>query len=601
MHALAIAVPPNSYEEILAMPVFGSPHVLERGRQLWLDMDWAAWPEAGVSTVGDLWEERGGEWRTAYGVWARSGRGAYGCVTDAGLRRLRSCVPADWVTVLRQGRAPPDIGTWVVLRSSSAPHQGGLLLPDTRLGLVLGFDPDRDDGRQGLACVELSQWDEFSRRFEPVVGSDTEQMMWCDADWSIVRAEFDPDGNKGRGVYYGATHDVYSWVPKRVEWRHPRTHGLVGTLAAYSVQLGRKLLMPEQNTMARRAIKVWRLMRDRYSPTLPQALDHVWRHNTWSPRTREYTWRVLSGLQYTSAMQWVGAVEAWQVACPVCLSNGVPADECADTIAHRYGQCSLAAMAWAWTKRVLRVVGLDYFGTMSGFWLYGGSRELMKNRVVSVIRGAFFEAQQAVRWRMRQDCLRTSDDMAVALLTRQHVIWEMERDVFFLSPDFAVGYDFRGARSGRPNSEVELYGVWGRLLVPSGVDETRFVAALPLLVESLDDESVDTVCAVCGRSPRAAPANEDGPTDDGPNDAAGNYAGTQVSPACMLCAECEVYYSDMYAKPVTVSETTCSTCGSSCEKCDTECENSNCEICNANCKRCDANCANQKTAAKSVK
>ena len=91
-------------------------------------------------------------------------------------------------------------------------------------------------------------------------------------------------------------------------------------------------------------------------------------------------------------------MEAWQFACLVCLSNGVPADECADTIAHRYGQCSLAAMAWAWTKRVLRVVGLDYFGTMSGFWLYGGSRELMKNRVVSVIRGAFFEAQHAVRY-----------------------------------------------------------------------------------------------------------------------------------------------------------------------------------------------------------
>ena len=82
----------------------------------------------------------------------------------------------------------------------------------------------------------------------------------------------------------------------------------------------------------------------------------------------------------------------------------------------------------------------------------------------------------------------------------------------------------------------------------------------------------------------------DGPLDDGPNDAVGNSA----SPTCMLCVECEEYYSAMYAKPVTVSETTCSSCGSSCEKRDTECENSNCEICNADCKRCDANCANQK-------
>jgi hypothetical protein len=34
VYALATAVPPNSYEEILAMPVFGSPHILERGRQI---------------------------------------------------------------------------------------------------------------------------------------------------------------------------------------------------------------------------------------------------------------------------------------------------------------------------------------------------------------------------------------------------------------------------------------------------------------------------------------------------------------------------------------------------------------------------------------
>jgi hypothetical protein len=85
--------------------------------------------------------------------------------------------------------------------------------------------------------VELSQWDEFSRRFEPVAGSEHVQMMWCDADWSIVRAEYDPAGNKGRGVFYGATHDVFSWMPTRVDWRHPRTLELVGTLATYSVQL----------------------------------------------------------------------------------------------------------------------------------------------------------------------------------------------------------------------------------------------------------------------------------------------------------------------------------------------------------------------------
>ena len=53
-----------------------------------------------------------------------------------------------------------------------------------------------------------------------------------------------------------------------------------------------------------------------------------------------------------------------------------------------------------------------------------------------------------------------------------------------------------------------------------------------------------------------------------PNKAAGNPAGAQVSPACRLCEGCEEYYTVMYAKPVTVSATTCSSCGSSCEECE---------------------------------
>ena len=169
------------------------------------------------------------------------------------------------------------------------------------------FDADSGDGRQGTIWVELYQHDELSRRFEPAAGPREVQIPWRDADWPIVRAEHDPSGNKGYGIYYGATHDGFSWIPRRVEWRHARTNELIGTLATYTVRMGRKLLMPQQHTMSRRAIKVWSKLRGRYSPTLPQSLDYVWRHNIWCPRTREYAWRVLSGLKYTPSMQRVGA------------------------------------------------------------------------------------------------------------------------------------------------------------------------------------------------------------------------------------------------------------------------------------------------------
>jgi hypothetical protein len=129
--------------------------------------------------------------------------------------------------------------------------------------------------------------------------------------WALtLRVDRGMDGFRGPSGAQLPTLWCVRWMPRRVEWRHARTNELIGTLATYTVQMGRKLLMPQQHTMSRRAIKLWSKLRDRYSPSLPQSLDHVWRHNTWCPRTLEYAWRVLSGLQYTPSMQWMGAVES---------------------------------------------------------------------------------------------------------------------------------------------------------------------------------------------------------------------------------------------------------------------------------------------------
>jgi hypothetical protein len=73
----------------------------------------------------------------------------------------------------------------------------------------------------------------------------------------------------------------------------------------------------------------------------------------------------------------------------------------------------------------------------------------MQHHVVSVICGAFFEAQQAVRWRLQQlDGRLEANELAIAELMRKHVLWEIERDVFFLSDAFSKGYDFVARRRG---------------------------------------------------------------------------------------------------------------------------------------------------------
>jgi hypothetical protein len=133
-----VAAPPTIYEEIIAMNVFGSSYVLVDDSQLWLSADWVGWPEVGVTLVSDMWDTNTGVWRTVYTIWTLNDRGAYGPVTNTGLRRLQQCVPSAWVEVLKQGREPPVMGEWVVLRPSAMLHQGGALDASTQIGNVLG-------------------------------------------------------------------------------------------------------------------------------------------------------------------------------------------------------------------------------------------------------------------------------------------------------------------------------------------------------------------------------------------------------------------------------------------------------------------------------
>jgi hypothetical protein len=249
----------------------------------------------------------------------------------------------------------------------------------------------------------------------------------------------------------------------------------------------------------------------------------------------------------------------------------------------------MAVAAWKWAQQVMRLLGLEYFGTMPGFWLYGGPKALMQHRAVSVMRGAFFEAQQAVRRRLQQpDGRLEASALAIAELMRQHVLWEIERDVFFLSDAFSKGYDFRGASSGRPGNEVDLRQVWGQLIVTvQHRDVAKLIVSLPLVGDDPAKPSMAWCCAVCGNELAMIVATESDKNDE--ELAINGVVGSEndaVSPACTKCAKCETYYKKMYGMPETNSTTTCSLYGSECTKCTIECDISNCENCSALCERC---------------
>ena len=81
------------------------------------------------------------------------------------------------------------------------------------------------------------------------------------------------------------------------------------------------------------------------------------------------------------------------------VRDGVIMDDSAllDSVEHRLKDCVKAKNAWAWASAVLVGAGIAYLGKAAGFWLYGGTLDTHSERVVSVLRGAFFEAIRPAR------------------------------------------------------------------------------------------------------------------------------------------------------------------------------------------------------------
>ena len=145
----------------------------------------------------------------------------------------------------------------------------------------------------------------------------------------------------GHGLFYGPTHDVYSWMPRRVQWLDAVAGRLICDLETFSVQVGRQILPPGLNTMTPAAMTMHSRLSDAGTPSLTQAFGRVWQGNTWLPAVREYAWRLLTGTAFTAApmLGWPH-VERWQ-----CSSTFCTEDDVLDTLDHRLTTCTLARHA----------------------------------------------------------------------------------------------------------------------------------------------------------------------------------------------------------------------------------------------------------------
>ena len=328
-------------------------------------------------------------------------------------------------------------------------------------------------GERPYLWAELYSFSELRRGFVRDEADPEERLEWSSSDFRVARAEFSPGGGRGHGIFYGATHDVFSWMPRRVQWHDAASGQLICDLESFTIQAGRRILSPSLNTMAPEAMAMHRRLSTSVTPSVPQALDRIWRRNTWLPTVREYAWRVLTGTAFAAASM-IGRplVERWQCNCNFCDVDVL------DTMDHRMFECDLAKCAWAWARQVLDAASLHYEGTAAGMWLYGGSTSIHDERVVTTLRGAFFEALPAVQRR-----LGAGEEAVVATtlgqMIRARMLSEIQRDIFYVSDVFERSYDARDRKMGRPEDRGAVLAVWRGLVQHASARDGGLVGVLP--------------------------------------------------------------------------------------------------------------------------
>ena len=121
LHASATLLAPATLEEVLSMPIFGSPWVKHLGDQLLPTGFWRGLIDRGYHpTVLDLWNCAAIRPRTRDELadWVQATPTERRQLRRFSLLKLRRAMPATWWQLLRAGRQEPEEGEWVTMSAS---------------------------------------------------------------------------------------------------------------------------------------------------------------------------------------------------------------------------------------------------------------------------------------------------------------------------------------------------------------------------------------------------------------------------------------------------------------------------------------------------
>jgi hypothetical protein len=467
LHASATLLAPATLEEVLSMPIFGSPWVKHLGDQLLPTGFWRGLIDRGYRpTVLDLWNCAAIRPRTRDELadWVQATPTERRQLRRFSLLKLHRAMPATWWQLLRAGRQEPEEGEWVTMSAplTETTYHAGVAITRprgiVRLGNVVSYVPN-PVGHTGVVLVATMEYDEVVRAYAPT--GSLLPYQWQDEEvWSVSRAIVGP-----RGTVYGPTHHAFAAHPRRVQWLDNKGV-MVTTLEDYTVQQGRHLLMREVNVMLPSAERLYMQIADTGAPPLTTVFDTL-ASQPWDPDVHDFAWQVIAG-QLPTASSPVGGRRGapWQQLCSYC---GLHGHHHTDTLVHRLASCPSLDEAWDWTQRTLEWAGLAYTGTRATFWLYGGDASLLQHRVTQALRGAFFEAYapftRTVFTRRDADNGQLTPHICVA--TQR----EAARDWHYVSDAFSRAYDTRFLISRRPESRDEMMAAWCGLVATTDTDE----------------------------------------------------------------------------------------------------------------------------------
>ena len=364
-----VVTPPDTYEQIMSMALYGGALNMQRNNPL---------DANDAYQMSDIWDGGRRSWREG--------------LTTRDQTRLTKVVPEWWTDLLRAGPTAIGADEWILngsaLRPSTHPHHPACGAPHYELGVlyhvgahVCGAAYELNEYM--LGCNEA--W-ELKRSFCAAIPATAARATVEPATWTTGGPA------ASRVILVGRTEESWSDSRGRLVWADAAMHGAAQQYVVMTDMAGRRsrwthARTPRQETRpTANAARLWAQLENHPTVTLAHTMRTLG-HTQWSVAVKNFAWSCTAGC-LPNGYACSGGLNNL---CPMCGTEE-------QSVYHELAECTALRHARRWLREAASelVPEVDKESVPS-FVITGQHKALARKRTTLALRGCFFAQWRAQR------------------------------------------------------------------------------------------------------------------------------------------------------------------------------------------------------------